>query len=514
MNPLRDFADTWFPSLLSHLWSSSIFLLLMLLVVFASRNHLTASGRFSLALIGIVKFAIPAALVMPAVEFFSTGSPRAFPIPLQALGGALRIDSSVMALGVWPAIAIALWLAVAAMLIVRFALTRHRLVALSVRTALPAKPREVEALRRAQRRVGVERGIDIARAAFPEAPAVLRVFRPLVVLPLDGCGDLSDDELESLLCHECAHVARQDNLVARIESFICALFWFHPLIWIAQRITVIERERACDEVVAESADERNTYLTALTKFCHSAIAPRLPGVSCMATAKLKERMDYVMNYSDLKAQAPSARRLTLLASAGLVLFTLAAGIVGSERAFATTKSDQYAVRITATRSEESITVQGSVSENKTQKVIAAPKVSFSAGQRATSKSSTDGLEIVFDVRPASEDRVAVDVTIEKNGKVIQQHSLVVSPTLEEGTETPARYSGAPIDLVLEDADLRNVIGTFGKITGLEIRMDDSVQGKVSVNWHGVPWDEAFDTVLNDNGLTYRIEGKTIHVTKK
>lgn len=513
MSLLRDFADAWLPSLLSHLWSSTIFLLLVLLVVFALRNRLTASGRFSLVFIGMVKFVIPSALMMPVVELFYTDSPGAFQIPLQFLGGTLRVGSAVMAPGVWPAIVIALWLAVATVLLVRSSLERHRLVVLSVRTALAPELREVDALMRARLRVGVGRSIDIVRAAFPEAPAVVRILRPLVVLPLHGCDDLSDDELESLLCHECAHVKRYDNLVARVESIICALFWFHPLIWIAQRITAIERERACDEVVAGSADERNTYLDALTKFCHAAIAPRLPGVSCMATAKLKERMDYVMNYSEIKAHAFPARRLTILASAGLVLFTLAAGFVGSKPAFGTTKSDSYSIKVTATRSGELITLLGSVSENKTRKLIAAPKLTFDAGQSASSKTTADGLEVSFDVSPM-DDRLAVHVMITKNGELVQQHRMLVSPSQDDGTKTPATYSGALIDLSLKDADLKDVIVLFGKLTMHEIQMEDSVQGKVTVNWHKIPWDEAFDTMLKDHGLTYRIEGSTIHVTKK
>lgn len=507
-------ADSYLSALVSHLWSSTIFLILVLLVVFAMRNRLTASARFLLALIGIMKFAIPATLVTPVVRLFSTDLRRGFDLPLRFLGGALRVEASPITPSVWPAVAIALWLAVAFALIIRFTLTRHRLVALALRTALPPHPREVGALSRARRRVGVRRAIDIARAAFPEAPAVLRIVRPLVVLPAGGCDDLSDEELESLLCHECAHVARHDNLIARIESLICAVFWFHPLIWIAQRITVIERERACDEVVAGSAAEREMYLTALTKFCHAAITPRLPGVSCMATTKLKERMDYVMNYSDLKAQSPSPRRLSLLASAALVLFTLAAGIVGSDPVLATTREEPYAVKVTATRSGDSITLVGRVSENKTQKVIAAPRIGFTAGQNATAKSTADGVEIAFDVRSDTADHIAVDVTIEKEGKLVQRSTMLVTPSEGEPAEASARYTGDPISLALEESNLRDVIKRFGQITGLEIQMDDAVQGKVSVNWHNVPWDEAFDSLLKDNGLTYRIEGSTIHVTKK
>ncbi|MEK6372759.1 MAG: M56 family metallopeptidase [Acidobacteriota bacterium] len=501
------------PALLSHLWSSTAFLVLVLAVIFLMRNRLTAGARFSLALIGIVKFAIPGSLLTSLLSSLLP-SPVALPISLQALGGAFRVTPAAMArASVWPRVAVAIWLLVALALILRFALTRHRLISLSVRTALPPRPREVEALARARRRVGVRRSIDIARSALPEAPAVLRTFRPLLVLPAAGCDDLSDDELESLLCHECAHVARHDNLIARIESVICALFWFHPLIWIAQRVTVIERERACDEVVAASADERETYLAALAKFCHAAIVPRLPGVSCMATAKLKERMDHVMNYPTLKAHALSPRRVTVMAAAALVLFTVAAGIVGSDRAFAGTKKNRgpYAIKIIATRAGESIVLQGTVSENKTQQVVADGTVTVKPWQRASI--TGPGLDVAFEVRPDQGDRVAVDVTIQREGEVVQRSTLFVTPRDHTTADADSKYTGDPISLTLEDADLRDVIGTFGKITGMEMRMDAAVQGKVSVNWHNVPWDQAFDSMLKDNGFTYKIEGKTIHVSK-
>jgi beta-lactamase regulating signal transducer with metallopeptidase domain len=494
----------YLPALLSHLWSSTAFLLLVLAVVFLMRKRLTAGARFSLALIGIVKFAIPGSLVSSLLP-----APDALPIALRVLGGALRVTPARVAqASIWPRVAVAVWLVVALALILRFALTRHRLIALSVRTALPPRPREVEALARARRRVGVRRSVDIARSALPEAPAVLRTFRPLLVLPAAGCDDLSDDELESLLCHECAHVARHDNLIARIESVICALFWFHPLIWIAQRITVIERERACDEVVAASAAQRETYLTALAKFCHAAIAPRLPGVSCMATAKLKERMDHVMNYPALKAHAVSPRRVTVMAAAALVLFTIAAGIVGSDRAFAATKEGPYALRFTATRSGADVIVQGTVSDNRTNEVISAPRVKLPASLAASAKTVDGGIEVRFEIRPNGDGRIAVDVTIDKDGQLVQRDTIVVTPTAEE-----PKYSGDPISLDLEDADLRDVLSTFGKLTGFEMRIDNGVQGRVSVHWHNVPWDQAFDSLLKDNGLTYKIEGKTIQVSR-
>jgi hypothetical protein len=365
----------------------------------------------------------------------------------------------------------------------------------------------VEALDRARRFLGLRRGVDIARSALQEAPAVLRVFRPLIVLPIRGCDDLSDGELESLLRHECAHVARHDNLISRIESFICALFWFHPLIWIAQRITVVERERACDELVAGSADERDTYLAALTKFCHAAIAPRLPGVSCMATANLKERIDHVMNYQALKEHSPSPRLVAIAAAAALVLFTVASAMMGVEQS----GDKPYTVDVDAKRSGDTITLYGTVRETRSGNVVSAPKLVFKAGEHAAASSSDNGRDVFFNISPDTNDLIRVDVTIRQDAKEVGNATLTIRPT---DVASGGKYTGDRISLSLKDADLRDVIGVFGKLTNLQMKMDDNVQGKVTVNWRDIPWDKAFDSLLSENGCTYRIEGKTIYVTKK
>lgn len=508
------------PELVSHVWSSTIFLLAVLAVLWVLRRRLTAGARFSLVLIGLAKFALPHALAAAAVQrlgdAFRLDSPSALETPLRAVAGALRLDFAPAETRLWPMAVLGLWAAVALFLIVRLAWAHYRLASLAARTALPPQPREAAALARARRRTGARGSIGIARSPLPEAPAVLGVRRPLIVLPLAGCDDLSEDELESLLGHECAHVVRRDNLVAGCVSVLCSLFWFHPLVWIARRILMVERERACDEIAVGSGEGGETYLTALAKFCHAAIGPELPGISRMATAHLKERIDHIMRYPTLKTQSPSPFRATLLTAAALALFTLASGLVESGTlAFADGKAPgPYAVRIAATKAGETIELSGSVRENATQTVIAAPALTLDASRRGSAQSSAPGgAQVSLEARPGTGDQLAVEVTIEKSGALLQKTTLRVTPSGAAGAR-PQRYMGEPIDLSVTDANLREVLNTFGQITGLQMRIDEAVQGKVSMSWHNVPWDEALDSIVRENGLTYRIEGKTIFVSKR
>ena len=78
--------------LLAHVWISTLFLALLLGVVAVLRNRLTATARFALASIGILKFAIPGALFAPLLarpaDAVATAMPERFSdVVLQRLAG-------------------------------------------------------------------------------------------------------------------------------------------------------------------------------------------------------------------------------------------------------------------------------------------------------------------------------------------------------------------------------------------------------------------------------------------
>ena len=53
---------------------------------------------------------------------------------------------------------------------------------------------------------------------------------------------LDDDELEAIMLHELIHIQRRDNLTGNLQMALCALLWFHPLVWFISRKLFDERE--------------------------------------------------------------------------------------------------------------------------------------------------------------------------------------------------------------------------------------------------------------------------------
>lgn len=83
-----------------------------------------------------------------------------------------------------------------------------------------------------------------------------------------------------------------------------------------------------------------------------------------------------------------------------------------------------------------------------------------------------------------------------------------SRTLSAG---PRVFNGEPISLNLKDADLQDVLRTFAELTGLNIAVDPGVRGLVTVDFVDVPWDQALDLILRQNGLTWTIEGNVMRI---
>ena len=76
---------------------------------------------------------------------------------------------------------------------------------------------------------------------------------------------------------------------------------------------------------------------------------------------------------------------------------------------------------------------------------------------------------------------------------------------------PARYTGNPVSLDFQGADLRAVLRTFSEISGLNLVIDPSIQGTVDVALRDVPWDQALDIILRANKLGYVVDGTIVRI---
>jgi beta-lactamase regulating signal transducer with metallopeptidase domain len=72
---------------------------------------------------------------------------------------------------------------------------------------------------------------------------------PVLLMPAGLLPELGEEERDTLLVHELAHVRRRDHWVRFLELAVTSLFWWYPVAWWVRRALRRAEERCCDEWV-------------------------------------------------------------------------------------------------------------------------------------------------------------------------------------------------------------------------------------------------------------------------
>src|SRR6185295_18726724 len=119
-------------------------------------------------------------------------------------------------------------------------------------------------------------------------PLTWGVLQPVILLPAYSAG-WSDDERQTVLSHEHAHIARHDWLWQILARLIAAAFWFHPLVWLAVAALRSEAERAADDRVLASGATPTDYAERLLEVARRMSGPTLIGGVAMTRGSEVER---------------------------------------------------------------------------------------------------------------------------------------------------------------------------------------------------------------------------------
>lgn len=161
----------------------------------------------------------------------------------------------------WLALA---WLAGAAVFLLIIAVkiwATHRRI---VRSRVASNEEMQETLNGLAHSLGIKKLPILYEVDFAAQPFVWGWLGGDIYLPPNFSGSCSPEKCRSIIAHELAHVSRWDAGVNHLQNVVQALFFFHPLVWIANRRLRLERERCCDEaVLSDSANSPRVYAEAI-----------------------------------------------------------------------------------------------------------------------------------------------------------------------------------------------------------------------------------------------------------
>jgi TonB family protein len=161
--------------------------------------------------------------------------------------------------------------------------------------------------------------MTVAVSPFISGPVTVGVMQGTLLLPLGFVGHISQDDLDTVLAHEFAHVERRDFAKNLFYSIASLPVTYHPLLWLTRSRLAESREMICDSLAADAVAGRERYARSLLRLA-SMLSTRTPARALhaigMFDANIFERR--VMNLTQRQIEISGARRLMIAAVCGVV----------------------------------------------------------------------------------------------------------------------------------------------------------------------------------------------------
>ena len=129
------------------------------------------------------------------------------------------------------------------------------------------------------------------------SPFIMGFLKPRIYIPFG----LEEKVLRYVLTHEKYHLKRCDHLIKLFAFALLAVYWFHPLCWLAYCMMCMDMEMSCDEkVLAGEPDISKSYSLALLSFATNRRLP-VPGPLSFGENGVKERIKNVLGWKRCSA---------------------------------------------------------------------------------------------------------------------------------------------------------------------------------------------------------------------
>ncbi|MBC7925252.1 MAG: ankyrin repeat domain-containing protein [Bryobacteraceae bacterium] len=333
--------DAFFKALLQLSWTPELDVVSKTTALFVAGLALTHFAGRRAAYIRHLMLAATffAALVLPLVVVIAPRVGLRFPVPAEVtsvapeggLRSATRMSSNLVNSlpkdrheggpfrlpTTWETLFRVAWISGSILLFLKLALDLRRLRLLR-RGGRPCPGLEAHLQSFAVER-GVRRQVELLVHPDIGGPVTCGFTRPAILLPSDA-ESWSDKDLRCALVHEMEHVLRSDWGVQMLARVTSAVYWFHPLVWMAWRKLSLEAERACDDAVIER-EERTSYAEQLVSLARRlSCTSAQPAIGMARQSDLSARVRAVLDADQIRG------RSSAVAATFAVVFAMIAAV--------------------------------------------------------------------------------------------------------------------------------------------------------------------------------------------
>src|SRR6185503_784159 len=137
--------------------------------------------------------------------------------------------------------------------------------------------------------------------------------------------DWSAEQRDMVIRHERAHIERRDWLWQGFAQVMTAVFWFHPLVWLALVQIREEAEHAADDATLATGVQAPDYADRLMAVARQVSArSAITGVAMVRKPALTSRIAAILDNARTRTSASAGARMAVALAAIALLVPLSA----------------------------------------------------------------------------------------------------------------------------------------------------------------------------------------------
>jgi len=265
---------------------SSVLIAILLLAESLLRGKVRAVFRYWLGMLVLIQLILPASQSSRVILGYLLGDKLGY------LSSGWAAESAEGASVItWQGIIFMLWLVVVVvmgLLLLERAIFASRLV----RQAKEANGLMNDILQYCCKCMGARCGkVQLKISANETNPTVCGLFRPVILVPYNLTPTLGSRHLREVLLHELAHIKRGDLWVNLVQTILQIIYFYNPLVWLANSMIRRVREQAVDEMVFDAMGEKaRWYRQRLVDVAKVAFKPPALGLGFMGLVESKDAL--------------------------------------------------------------------------------------------------------------------------------------------------------------------------------------------------------------------------------
>ncbi|HDP66885.1 MAG TPA: M56 family peptidase [Candidatus Marinimicrobia bacterium] len=266
---------------------------------------------------------------------------------------------------------------------------------------------------------GIRKPVALRISTNVPAPFTKGFRKPVIYLP-ESALSWNNHQLNHVLCHELAHIRRNDILAISFQNVLNILYFFHPLVWLANHQINLQREKICDDAAIQILDENpasygRTLIDNLQSFLVHRRLPLIANGLFFSKKTIIRRFEYLSNHGkEIKMKLGPAQKSIILLIGLFVLITACVNETEQNQTTSPTLSKQSELVVTPDTAKVKFVPYDSPPE---------PVGGFKAIQQNV-------IYPQFDQDAGHEGTVVVQAFIDENGNVSDKTTILISSGFE------------------------------------------------------------------------------------